>query len=409
MTVRDQGRRPANLNLLQAPKLDRMPELESNFRVPREQLGGTVEGRSKVFTQTIRADNDSINEIPALPFTYFDPATETYETSWSRPVAISVSPTTGVSTQDVIGLSGAARAAPDSLKNVAGGILANYTGTHLLQDESSRPNIFWLLLLLAPPLAVIGTSTMHRRHTRLQGDTARTRARTAGRTAFARLSKFDDMSSISATLTAYVADRFDLHEGGLTRHDIAQRLSNANVGEELVDRIDQLLAACERHHFSGGETPTAPSLVVEAERCIRDLEGVPTPMKLMMTFMITVLAMQLNATAHAELTTAQRESILAEAQADYDTGTSMLKTNPAQAVTAFRTSAERFQLLVDEASATVNCSMTWAMLGIRPAILVGPSPATSVPNDSCPMIPRLEANLIWTRSLVRPQIATDDH
>lgn len=274
MTVRDQGRRPANLNLLQAPKLDRMPELESNFRVPREQLGGTVEGRTKVFTQTIRADNDSINEIPALPFTYFDQMTKTYKTSWSRPVAISVSPTTGVSTQDVIGLSGAARAAPDSLKNVAGGILANYTGTHLLQDESSRPDIFWLLLLLAPPIAVIGTSTMHRRHTRLQGDTARTRAKTAGRTAFARLNKFDDMSSISATLTAYVADRFDLHEGGLTRHDIAQRLSNATVADELADRIDQLLAACERHHFSGGGDADSASLVVEAERCIRDLEGV---------------------------------------------------------------------------------------------------------------------------------------
>jgi hypothetical protein len=132
-------------------------------------------------------------------------------------------------------------------------------------------------------------------------------------------------------------------------------------------------------------------------------------MKLMMTFMITVLAMQLNATAHAELTTAQRESILAEAQADYDTGTSMLKTNPSQAVTAFRTSAERFQLLVDEGISNgelfYDLGNAWYQAGdLGRAIASYLRAQRLMPDD-----PRLEANLIWTRSLVRPQIATDDH
>ena len=275
MMVRDQGRRPANLDLLQAPKLDRMPELEADFRVPREQLGGTVEGRTKVFTQTIRADNDSINEIPALPFTYFDPATETYETSWSRPVAISVSPNTGVSTQDVVGLQGTPRAAPDSLKNVAGGILANYTGPSLLEDQSSRPDIFWLILLLLPPLAVIGTSTLHRRHVKLQGDTARSRARSAGRTARARLHAADDVTGIAAALTAYVADRFNLHEGGLTRQDVRNRLEDAGTPADIAQRIDDVLAECDRHHYSGGaRSDDMPSLADDASRCIRELEGV---------------------------------------------------------------------------------------------------------------------------------------
>ena len=275
MMVRDQGRRPANLDLLQAPKLDRMPELEGDFRVPREQLGGTVEGRTKVFTQTIRADNDSINEIPALPFTYFDPATKTYETSWSRPAAISVSPNTGISTQDVVGMQGTPRVAPGSLKNVAGGILANYTGPSLLEDQSSRPDIFWLILLLLPPLAVIGTSTLHRRHTRLQGDTGRTRARSAGRTARARLHAADDVTGIAAALTAYVADRFNLHEGGLTRQDVRHRLDDAGTPEDIAQHIDDVLAECDRHHYAGGgRSGDMSSLADDATRCIHELEGV---------------------------------------------------------------------------------------------------------------------------------------
>ena len=47
-----------------------------------------------------------------------------------------------------------------------------------------------------------------------------------------------------------------------------------------------------------------------------------------------LLATMLCATAPAELTTTQRESILQEAQADYDTGTAELKSDPAGAIAA---------------------------------------------------------------------------
>jgi hypothetical protein len=251
-----------------------MPELDNDFRVPREQLGGTVQGRSKTFTQTIRADNDGVTEIPGLPFSYFDPVSETYETSWSRPIPITVSASANVSTGDVIAASGPIQNTPESLRNVAGGILANYTGTHLLEDKASRPGMSWLILLLVPPLAVIGTATVHRRRVQLLGDSGRNRARNAARSARSRLDAALDIAGIGEALAGYVADRMNLPEAGLTRQDIGQHLTDTEAPRELIDRVDGVLSKCEHHHYAGGGGADNDALAGDARTCITELEGV---------------------------------------------------------------------------------------------------------------------------------------
>lgn len=274
MTVRDQSRRPANLDLLQAPALEHMPELDADFRVPREQLGGTVQGRSKTFTQTIRADNDSVTEIPALPFPYFDPVSRRYETSWSRPIELTVSASAQISTEDVLAASGPIQSTPESLRNVAGGILANYTGPQLLEDQTSRPGIGWLILLLLPPLAVIGTATAHRRRMQLLGDAGRTRSRSALRTARGRLTDAADIADIAESLTGYVADRLNLPMGGLTRQNITTHLRDAGAPESIIDDVDAVLAECEHRHYAGGTGNHDAALATTARACIDELEGV---------------------------------------------------------------------------------------------------------------------------------------
>ena len=61
------------MDVAPAPELHRVESLDADFRVPRESLPGTASGRTKTFTQTIRATGDTVTEIPALPFTFFDP------------------------------------------------------------------------------------------------------------------------------------------------------------------------------------------------------------------------------------------------------------------------------------------------------------------------------------------------
>jgi hypothetical protein len=122
--------------------------------------------------------------------------------------------------------------------------------------------------------------------------------------------------------------------------------------------------------------------------------------------LLTLLA---GTTVHAELTTAQREAILQEAQADYDTGTSELKSNPTAAITAFRNSAERFQMLVDDGIQNgelfYDLGNAWYQAGDLGRSIASYLRAQRLMPDD----PRLEANLAWARSVVRPQIAADDH
>lgn len=273
MRVTDRGRRPANLDLLQAPALDRMPELESGFRVPREQLGGTVEGASKIFTQTIRATGDTVTEIPALPFSYFDPTAGRYETSWSTPIPISVRPATNVSTSNVLAAGGPIQTKTDRLSNVSGGLLANYTGDRLLQDQSVKPSFGLLALLALPPLVFAGVVVTNQRRTRLRGDTGYARSRSAASTAQRRLDAATGSGELAEALIGYIADRFDQPEAGLTRHDVRRLLDEHGADEELMSEVDSILATCEQHQYAGTDARADEQLATAARTCLRTLQG----------------------------------------------------------------------------------------------------------------------------------------
>ena len=61
------------MELVQAPPLAELPELTADFKVPNEPLAGFVKGDRKVFSTTIRPRKEGITQIPAIPFSYFDP------------------------------------------------------------------------------------------------------------------------------------------------------------------------------------------------------------------------------------------------------------------------------------------------------------------------------------------------
>ena len=273
MRVADRGRRSANLDLLQAPALERMPELDSDFRVPREQLGGSVAGSTKTFTQTIRATNDAVREIPSLPFTFFNPGTESYETSWSKPIPISVRPATNVSTANVLTASGSAPVGSDSLSNVSGGLLANYTGPALLKDQSIKPSLGLLLVLIVPPALFLTVLAANQHRLRTRGDRGLIRSRTAAATARRKLDAATGSGDLAAAITGFVADRLNQPEAGLTRSDVHRLLSEHHAPETLIAEVDAFLATCEQHEFSGTSNRPDDGQSDAARRCIMNLQG----------------------------------------------------------------------------------------------------------------------------------------
>lgn len=167
MRVTDRSSGPINLDFLSPPRIDRVAALTDHFRVPDTPLGGVVDGRTKIFTQSIRPRNDSTTEIPPLPMTSFDPVSLTYKTVWTNSIPISVEAVVTISAGDLVGInSGSSTIEHTKLTEVEGGILANYTGNDLLNSQRVTLSPLLITSITAPPLVfvcVLGSLWLGRR------------------------------------------------------------------------------------------------------------------------------------------------------------------------------------------------------------------------------------------------------
>lgn len=80
-----------NLESASLPLLDAQGLLpKTKFRVPGVELAGRLEDGTKHFRAMVRVTDRSVTEIPALEYSWFDPTSETFRTTRSRPIALSV-------------------------------------------------------------------------------------------------------------------------------------------------------------------------------------------------------------------------------------------------------------------------------------------------------------------------------
>ncbi|MBW2362884.1 MAG: BatD family protein [Deltaproteobacteria bacterium] len=80
-----------NLETASLPRLDAPGMLPaSQFRVPEGELAGRLEAGAKKFSAMVRVVDSKVSEIPALAYAWFDPQTRKFQTTESRPIALSV-------------------------------------------------------------------------------------------------------------------------------------------------------------------------------------------------------------------------------------------------------------------------------------------------------------------------------
>jgi len=157
MRVTDLSSGPINLDYLSAPALDRLSALTDYFKVPDKPLGGIAEGRTKTFTQTIRPRRADVTEIPPLPMSSFDPKTGAYSTIWTKSIPVSVQDVATVSASDLVGGDPRTSQSPrQTLTEIDGGILANYTGNNLLESQTTEVTPLVLAAVALPPLVFTG-------------------------------------------------------------------------------------------------------------------------------------------------------------------------------------------------------------------------------------------------------------
>jgi len=73
-----------------------------DFRIPDAKTAGVYADGAKRFEVTVRALHEGVTAIPPIAFSWYDPARQEYQTTRSRPVALSVRPVQVVSAADVV-------------------------------------------------------------------------------------------------------------------------------------------------------------------------------------------------------------------------------------------------------------------------------------------------------------------
>ena len=147
------------MELVQAPPLADLTELTADFKVPSEPLAGFVQNGRKVFSTTIRPRKEGINEIPAVPFTYFDPQKAQFVTVHSTPISIHVDPADTLALDSIVGSRSAASNRTGQGSTTSDQVtssMQNDTDIGLLDSETSRGlNQGMLFFLLALPPALV--------------------------------------------------------------------------------------------------------------------------------------------------------------------------------------------------------------------------------------------------------------
>lgn len=130
LVVRGQG----HLGSVGIPKLDRVGALSPDaFRISGETPTGEIIDGAKQFRLRVRVLDDSVREIPAIEYAWFDPEQDAFQTTRSRPIALSVRPADLITAADVI--RPAASKAPDEESSS----LSTSSPTNLTSADAPTP------------------------------------------------------------------------------------------------------------------------------------------------------------------------------------------------------------------------------------------------------------------------------
>jgi hypothetical protein len=255
---------PEYLDNVELPLLQEQEPLVRDFKIPDEMSAGEVQGRVKVFTQTIRAKYSDVKEIPALSLSYFNPETGKYAMARTEPIPLSVQTARIVTAQDAEGQQ-AVEVSRQEIKAFQKGIAYNYEDPDVLENEDQislwLDSRWGLLFLLVPPglyLLIFSLTTIVRRQ---QSDPEAQLARKAYGELVKDLKKLEQRSAenvssgyiqLSEVLRGYLGKKLRITAGAITSHDVEKNITGRGVSEVTLRDLKHILGECEAHRFAGG-------------------------------------------------------------------------------------------------------------------------------------------------------------
>ena len=266
---------PPHLDHVKLPALAEQPQLAALFKIPVERESGKVQGSRKVFTQTIRALNEAVSEIPPIELPFFDTRAGEYRIAKSQAIPLTVNATRVVTASDAEGLTPLGQTS--DVEAVTQGIAHNYEGLDVLESQVFGPRVWLkspgsLALLGAPPVVYVGllilVVTMRQRN----ADPLAVKSRKALGELNEALPKVNDLDGVLKVFRDYLGAKLRRTSGALTYADVRDSLEEKAVGEELLNRVKRVFETCEASRYAGAAGGKPEAMVRECHELAQELE-----------------------------------------------------------------------------------------------------------------------------------------
>ncbi|QDV49830.1 BatD family protein [Gimesia fumaroli] len=372
------------MELVQAPPLSELPELKQ-FKVSNQPLAGYVKDDSKVFSTTIRPRQAGITMIPAIPFSFFNPETEQFETVHSDPIAITVEKAESLALDAIVGAKGTHSKVQNKTQSTAA-LEPSFINIDTLsaltsQEPQTAWSWWWLSVVLPPVLWVITLATRYRRWFAERMPSLRSPRNRC----FNQISSAGDQAAIADALLRYMRKLFPARESSGTADSSNE--SAPTIGAMRAAGFYELAAEAEllMEQLSHSQDSYGSRVDIEEQRAAaielvnrlttrmqsqskRQIRRSPATRgrnskrtKIAQSFVLllglasmstTVMANETTATAPVSasqvlLSQEQREMILKDANESYREGLALAKTDVVDAKDLFLQAANQYQMLVN--------------------------------------------------------------
>lgn len=267
-----------NVKTIAEPKTSAPPNFRSFLSGSSEKVTkeGNRIGGGKTFEISFVPREPGSFVLPAITFSYFDPAQRKYVTLKGQPLNLTVTGTrelaggySGVTQKELSVNQSDLRYLKKDLGKEQGSFVGS-TG-------------FWVLQGL--PLFLLGATVLLRRvRDREESDVSYFRSKRASRMvkkalkevrAALTLPPVEYFSRLQKMLVEYVGDRYNVASWGMTKGEIETLLNSNSVADDVKAALLELLDLTDRARFSGWQPSPAEreEALAKAERIIRTLEG----------------------------------------------------------------------------------------------------------------------------------------
>lgn len=264
-----------NLKLIEAPKLKLPNGLESYDPIVRDTITGrstTISG-SKILTYAITPQTPGDYEIPAIPFSYFNPQTGSYISLSTQPIKVHIKQGKNYKP------NANNYAALKDIHDIDSKPLPNKL------SFSSKPLLFkvtyWSMYGL-PLLAFMGMMVWKRRDEELSKDMVLLRNKRANKIALKRLvtaksllqqnSEKPFYEEISKAIWLYLSDKLNIPISSLSRESAAVALQGRKIPATLLQKIENVMTDCETALYANGGRQQMNRTYNDAVEVISELE-----------------------------------------------------------------------------------------------------------------------------------------